>query len=339
MDDFVIKRNTPIARLIKDFRNKRSKKVVESRKEIQRRFAYLDWRDQKKILTVFLDSCKTDWQWACGKLLYCWDDCFTHKLKELWELSHDINCSWTIIRHFPIDYILDHEADLDMGRNYYFICKRLANEGITIPIERSRFTMSLDYLSALSLMKQPIPEEEATDMLYRIIHKACTDLIPSRPQEYIPFNSHYLLPGALSFISVVEAVKILMNMEQFRVVARFHECNYAICEAIVQSDFYSNIDKFFLDINARLNIARKYCYSALPAKYKASSLSSCDNLLLPHDAYPVEPIDPTILSDDLVDSETYEELKNECPCLEQLINQFDLAPFPVTDYSSDSPPF
>ena len=40
-----------------------------------------------------------------------------------------------------------------------------------------------------------------------------------------------------------------------------------------------------------------------------------------------------------VDSETYEELKNECPCLEQLINKFDLAPFPATDYSSDSPPF
>ena len=64
MDDFVIKRNTPIARLIKDFRNKQSKKVVESRKEIQRRFAYLDWRDQKQILTAFLDSCKTDWQHA-----------------------------------------------------------------------------------------------------------------------------------------------------------------------------------------------------------------------------------------------------------------------------------
>lgn len=131
MDDFVIKRNTPVARLIKDFRNKQSKKVVESRKEIQRRFAYLDWKDQKKILTAFMESGKT---------------------------------------------------------------------------------------------------------------------------------------------------------EQFRVVARFSEWNDAVCKDIIQSEDYPYIRKFLLDTNALLNIARKYCYNALPIKYRASSISCCDNLLLPHDA-------------------------------------------------------
>ena len=36
------KRNTPIATLIKNYINKKSGKVPESRKEIQRRFDYLD---------------------------------------------------------------------------------------------------------------------------------------------------------------------------------------------------------------------------------------------------------------------------------------------------------
>ena len=39
-----IKRNTPIAQLIKDFSNKKSGKVSESRIEIKRRFEFLDWK-------------------------------------------------------------------------------------------------------------------------------------------------------------------------------------------------------------------------------------------------------------------------------------------------------
>lgn len=36
------KRNTPVATLIKNYVNKKSGKVAESRKEIQRRFEHLD---------------------------------------------------------------------------------------------------------------------------------------------------------------------------------------------------------------------------------------------------------------------------------------------------------
>ena len=58
------KRNTPIATLIKNYINKKSGKVPESRKEIQRRFDHLDWKDQKKIMQAFLESGKADRLWA-----------------------------------------------------------------------------------------------------------------------------------------------------------------------------------------------------------------------------------------------------------------------------------
>ncbi len=70
------KRNAPIATLIKNFVNKRSGKVTESREEIQRRFDYLDWKDQKKIILVFLDAGKKDRQWAYSKTLDYWDKSF-----------------------------------------------------------------------------------------------------------------------------------------------------------------------------------------------------------------------------------------------------------------------
>ncbi len=56
MKDYNIKRNAPIAQLIKNYIDKKSGKVSESRKEIQWRFKYLDWKDQKKIILAFLDS-------------------------------------------------------------------------------------------------------------------------------------------------------------------------------------------------------------------------------------------------------------------------------------------
>ena len=50
------KRNAPIATLIKNYINKKSGKVTESREEIKWRFNWLDWKDQKRILSAFLDS-------------------------------------------------------------------------------------------------------------------------------------------------------------------------------------------------------------------------------------------------------------------------------------------
>ena len=75
------KRNTPIATLIKNYINKNSGKVSD---EIQRRFDYLDWKDQKKIVLAFLESGKTDRQWAYSKALDYWDKSFAPKIKELW---------------------------------------------------------------------------------------------------------------------------------------------------------------------------------------------------------------------------------------------------------------
>ena len=78
------KRNTSIAILIRNYTNKKSGKVSDSREEIKWRFNWLDWKDQKKIITAFLESGKTDREWAYSKMLDYWDDSFQPKVKELW---------------------------------------------------------------------------------------------------------------------------------------------------------------------------------------------------------------------------------------------------------------
>ena len=133
------KRNTPIATLIKNYINKKSGKVPESRKEIQRRFDYLDWKAQKKIMQAFLESGKADRLWAYTKLLDNWDKSFEPRVKELWEQSHEGIISWVVIHYFPTKFLSQNIDKFTDDRDYYFICLRLAEDKSYI-IDRSKNT-------------------------------------------------------------------------------------------------------------------------------------------------------------------------------------------------------
>lgn len=167
------KRNTPIATLIKNYINKKSGKVPESRKEIQRRFDYLDWKDQKKIMQAFLESGKADRLWAYTKLLDNWDKSFEPRIKELWEQSHEGKSSWVVIRYFPTKFLSQNIDKFTDDRDYYFICLRLAEDKSYI-IDRSKLSIT-DYLSVLYHTDRPLSDDEARDLLYKTVHDVCTE--------------------------------------------------------------------------------------------------------------------------------------------------------------------
>ena len=163
------KRNTPIATLIKNYINKKSGKVSDSRNEIQRRFDYLDWKDQKKIVLAFLESGKTDRQWAYSKALDYWDKSFEPKIKELWEQLHEEKCSWVVIRHFSVEYLSQNIDKFTEGRDYYFICLRLA-ENCEFEINKEKLS-NTDYLAVLYHTGRSIDMSEAEVLLYENVHK------------------------------------------------------------------------------------------------------------------------------------------------------------------------
>ena len=106
------KRNTPITTLIQNYQNKKSGKVEASRKEIQRRFNYLDWRHQKKILVLFINGSATDRNWASRKMFAYWDKSFIPLVKGLWEKYHEEPLLWLIIQYFPVTYLKQHSGEL-----------------------------------------------------------------------------------------------------------------------------------------------------------------------------------------------------------------------------------
>ena len=161
------KRNTPIATLIKNFVNKNSGKVSESRKEIRNRFPALDWKDQKKIISSFLDSCASDREWMYTRLFDYWDDCFAEQIKSLWEEYHEDKCAWVVIRFLNENYVKSQIDNFTGGRDYYFVCRRLAHNN-DFQIERERLS-AIDYLSVLFYSGKNLSDCEATEIFYKIV--------------------------------------------------------------------------------------------------------------------------------------------------------------------------
>ena len=171
MDRRRIPRNKPIATVIKNYLDKKSGKVTESREEFRRRFFGLDWKDQKRIMSAFLDAGKSDRDWAYSRLLDLWDDSFSLKVSELWDKHHEFRCAWIIIRHFPLDYIKTNIGQFKEDRDYYFICLRLAKDKDYV-IDRTKLSKT-DYLAVLYHTEREITDDEARDYLFGIVHDYC----------------------------------------------------------------------------------------------------------------------------------------------------------------------
>lgn len=171
-----IKRNRPVAMLLKQFCNKKSKRVSEARKELQKRFLYLDWTQQKKIIQAHLLSTKADRYWIYPKMLSLWDKSFKDTIQALWEEYHEERCSWLVIRYLPIEYIMEHFDELSFGRNYFFICLRLGNHtDFTI---NKLHLQPLEYIYLVHHFSLSIATDEAMEIMYQLASEEITNPHP-----------------------------------------------------------------------------------------------------------------------------------------------------------------
>ena len=268
------KRNTPIVTLIRNHMNKKSGKVSVSREEIKWRFDHLDWKDQKIILFAFMDSGISDREWAYSKMLDNWDDSFQPKVKELWETYHEYNCSWSVIRYFPLEYIKEHISEFADERDYYFICLRLAKDNDYV-IDRTKLT-DRDYLAVLWHTGRIISDDEASDTLFSIIHDCClADTFMPRLERVGEGRYDKVITPA-NYREVNLAIYYLLKLEKDIIVQQFEQWNELVEDAINDRPEFKSIDRndFFLDYEydrRRVEIANLYAFQALDEKYKLPS--------------------------------------------------------------------
>lgn len=164
-------RNEPIKTLIQQFENKKSGKVAIAGRKIKPRFEGQDWEVQKRILKLFLQSCKTDRDWAYSKVYKHWDESFYNDIKALWEERHESKCSWSVIRFFPKDYVFSQKEYLNHDGNYYHICLRFCTDPDFV-IDWSRLTGS-EYLEMKAYLRLHVGEEEVKRIFFGALHDIC----------------------------------------------------------------------------------------------------------------------------------------------------------------------
>lgn len=268
------KRNTPIATLIRNYTDKKSGKVSVSREEIQWRFDCLDWKDQKRILSAFLDSGMSDREWAYTKLLDYWDKSFEPKVRELWEQYREYRCSWIVIRYFPLDYITAHAEDFTDERDYYFISLRLAKDK-DYQIERPRLSAT-DYLALLHHTDRSVSADEASDTLYGIIHDCCVNDSAFMRLERVGEGRRAEVITPANFREVRLAIYYLKKLGMDDTVEQFEQWNQTVEDTIYNSPEFRDISQSNLPLSFeydhwRTVIARLYAFRALDEKYRKSS--------------------------------------------------------------------
>ncbi len=265
-----IPRNNSIATVIKNNVNKKSGKVSDSRKEIQRRFFGLDWKDQKKIQAAFLNSGVSDRAWAYSRLLDLWEASFEQKIQELWDAYHEEKCAWVIIRHFPKEYLQKHIDQFQEGRDYYFVCRRLAADADFV-IDRERLSKT-DYLMALSHGDRHLSDAEATEILYGIIQDIAFHWWPSHELSRDYFPSRHEVMAVSDFANVAIALYYLEKKGNEDVVQVFRSWESDVQRKVTVSEAYQALNSQPLSDNdykeelARL--VQRQLYYALPVHYK-----------------------------------------------------------------------
>ena len=323
------KRNTPIVTLIKNFVNKRSGKVTESREEIQRRFDYLDWKDQKKIIMAFLDSGKKDRQWAYSKTLDYWDKSFEPKMQELWESLHEEKSSWTVIRYFPEEYLSDNIDKFTEDRDYYFVCLRLA-KNVAFEIDKSKLS-NTDYLAVLYHTGRSIEEKDAGSLLYENVHNICLDCDPYFALDKYASVSKGTIISPISFKEVSLALYYIKKLGLSSLASEFEQWNKKVMESEFESPEFKAIPIYDIDevayIHQMIHIARKYAYLALDKKYKKPSDPSIEEMLKPKEWYYVanEPKEKGEDAPEVVyDPSALKEMMENNPALGKLVNSLAL---------------
>lgn len=263
-------RNNPIATVIKNYTNKKSGKVTDARNEIQRRYFGLDWKDQKGIMAAFLDSGVSDRNWAYSRLLDLWDASFEAQVQALWETYHEEKCAWVIIRHFPKEYLREHIDLFHEGRDYYFICRRLAEDSDFV-VDKSKMSKT-DYLMALSHAERHIDDVEATDTLYEIVRDIAFHWNPSMELSRDYASHRREVMTASDFANVFIALYYLEKMGNDDVVTVFRMWESRVRSIVSDCEEYKGLNREPIsdyDYKEKLaSIVQKHLYYTLPKKYK-----------------------------------------------------------------------
>lgn len=118
--EYILKtKHSEILDLLKKFQDRKSGKIVESRKILRDSFYFLRRKDKRLVLRAFLNGSKTDMDFASLKIQYRWFPELMPLLKERWLSVQTKEVALFIIHNTSKDYVLSQKLLLIKTLGYY----------------------------------------------------------------------------------------------------------------------------------------------------------------------------------------------------------------------------
>ena len=118
--EYILKtKHSEILDLLKKFQDRKSGKIVESRKILRDSFYFLRRKDKRLVLRAFLNGSKTDMDFASLKMQYRWFPELMPLLKERWLSVQTKEVALFIIHNTSKDYVLSQKLLLIKTLGYY----------------------------------------------------------------------------------------------------------------------------------------------------------------------------------------------------------------------------
>ena len=179
-------RNETLSSLLKLFSDKRSGRVEYSRKELQRRYPYQSYADQKRILKQMFSGSKADRMWACRRLSQDRMPGFEDELRHEWESRHELSIAYIALRRLPSEYMLSQIEELsDAGVDIWEICSRLGNEP-GFPYQITPELVSPErYIQTMAKLGRSVPEDVCRQIIHQVLVSHCGKIIAISQEEYV----------------------------------------------------------------------------------------------------------------------------------------------------------
>lgn len=142
----------PTSTLLRWYEDKKSGKVVFSRKALMDRFFNQNEEEKRIILKAFLKGGIKEMEWAARYLRAHWTKSMTTLVEVCWKKTQNPVLAQVILLHIPDSFVLGEQERLAKAAGYPYVCARLCYHK-DFRIDPSRLTIP-EYLYVLAKSKK-----------------------------------------------------------------------------------------------------------------------------------------------------------------------------------------
>lgn len=198
-----IEKNLPVKKLIEMFSDRKSGMVLAAVRQLKDRYLYLEYKDQIRVMDLFLD-CSVSYRAWCYRTLSIWrEPKYDETLIAHWRKYRDHNCLHAILKKLPSHKIKELYPDIRscLNRSEYLVLLERFGKEEWVEIDKERVKDSSShvyyYLNTMSKTRVQLPVFECAELFYEYLQEEFSD---DEQEELYLLNSRSYVRKSISQI-------------------------------------------------------------------------------------------------------------------------------------------